>query len=128
VLSETEERELIPLSALNQYLYCPRRCYLIHVEDDFVDNLHTQRGTFEHELVDTVQHEHKAGVRIEFALPLWSDRLRLTGRADVVEFHPDERVYPVEYKHGHRQQWVNDDLCTRQFFQKRLTRWDTNQC
>ena len=104
------EIELIPLSALNQYAYCPRRCYLIHAEGEFVDNVHTLRGSHEHERVDQLQHEVSAGVRVEYSLPVWSQRLGLTGRCDVVEFHPDGSVYPVEYKHGKRKRWMNDDL------------------
>ncbi len=100
----------IPISALNQYAYCPRRCFLIYAENEFADNLHTQSGTEEHERVDQLQHEIKNGVRIEFALPVWSDQYGLTGRCDVVEFHPDGHVFPVEYKHGKRKQWLNDDL------------------
>lgn len=100
----------IPLSALNQYAYCPRRCYLIHVEGEFADNVHTLSGTYEHERVDQLHHEAKAGARVEFAMPVWSERLGLSGRCDVVEFHPDGAIYPVEYKHGKRKQWLNDDL------------------
>jgi CRISPR-associated exonuclease Cas4 len=102
--------EPIPLSALNQYSYCPRRCFLIHAEGEFEDNIHTQRGTFEHERVDSLRHEVGAGVRVEYGLPVWSERLGLVGRCDVVEFHPDGGVYPVEYKHGPRRKWLNDDL------------------
>ncbi|CCE23039.1 CRISPR-associated protein Cas4 [Methylotuvimicrobium alcaliphilum] len=102
--------EKIPLSALNQYVYCPRRCYLIHAEGEFTDNVHTESGSREHERVDTLLHEIKQDVRIEFALPVWSDRLGLTGRCDVVEFRSDGIVYPVEYKHGKRKKWLNDDL------------------
>ena len=104
------EIDLIFLSALNQYAYCPRRCYLIHAEGEFVDNVHTLRGTHEHERVDQMRHEVSAGVRVEYSLPVWNHRLGLTGRCDVVEFHPDGSVYPVEYKHGKRKRWVNDDL------------------
>ena len=32
---------IIPLSAINQYLYCPRRAGLIHVEGIFSDYEHT---------------------------------------------------------------------------------------
>lgn len=102
--------ELIPIASLNQYAYCPRRCYLIYAENEFADNIHTQSGTDEHERVDQLQHEIKKGVRVEFALPVWSDTLGLTGRCDVVEFHPDGGVFPIEYKHGKRKQWLNDDL------------------
>ena len=101
----------IPLSALNHYAYCPRRCGLIHVEGEFTDNIHTARGNAEHERVDRGAHETKqSGARVEYALPVWSDRIGLIGKCDVVEFWPDGTVYPVEYKHGARKQWLNDDL------------------
>ena len=101
----------IPLSALNHYAYCPRRCGLIHVEGEFTDNIHTARGNAEHERVDRGAHETKhLGARVEYALPVWSDRVGLIGKCDVVEFWPDGTVYPVEYKHGARKQWPNDDL------------------
>ena len=101
----------IPLSALNHYAYCPRRCGLIHVEGEFTDNLHTARGNAEHERVDRSAYETaKSGARLEFALPVWSDRVGLIGKCDVVEFWPDGTVYPVEYKHGARKNWLNDDL------------------
>lgn len=104
------EQDWIPVSSLNQYAYCPRRCYLIHAEGEFMNNVHTLRGTHEHERVDALQNEVSAGVRVEYSLPVWSHRLGLTGRCDVVEFHPDGSVYPVEYKHGKRKRWINDDL------------------
>ncbi|MGI2325348.1 MULTISPECIES: CRISPR-associated protein Cas4 [Methylococcus] len=102
--------ETLPLSALNQYAYCPRRCYLIHAEGEFKDNVHTIRGTLEHERVDRSHSRGQGNIRIEYALPVWSDTLGLSGRCDVVEFHPDGAIYPVEYKHGKRKRWINDDL------------------
>lgn len=107
----TEGAEIIAVSALNQYAYCPRRCALIFMDHEFVDNIHTQRGTDEHDRADQSFHVCDAeGVRLEYALPVWSRRLGLSGRCDVVEFHPDGTVYPVEYKHGKKQKWLNDDM------------------
>jgi CRISPR-associated protein Cas4 len=101
----------IPLSALNHWAYCRRRCGLIHLEGEFTDNIHTARGNTEHERVDRVAHETlKSGARVEYALPVWSDRLGLIGKCDVVEFWPDGTVYPVEYKHGPKRKWLNDDI------------------
>ena len=103
--------EAIPVSALNQYAYCPRRCGLIHQESEFTDNIHTARGNAEHERVDRASHETmRSGARVEYALPVWSDRLGLIGKCDVVEFWPDGTIYPVEYKHGPKRKWLNDDL------------------
>ena len=101
---------LIMISALRHYSYCPRSLALIHMEQVFTENVHTLRGTHEHERVDQIQHDTVAGVRVEYALPIWSQRLGLTGRCDAVEFHPDGSIFPVEYKHGRRKKWVNDDL------------------
>jgi len=107
----TESAETIAVSALNQYSYCPRRCALIFMDHEFEDNIHTQRGTAEHDRADQTFHVcDTEGVRLEYALPIWSQRLGLSGRCDVVEFHPAGTVYPVEYKHGVRKKWLNDDL------------------
>lgn len=103
--------EPINVSALNQYAYCPRRCGLIYLEGQFTDNIHTQRGNAEHARVDRVAHTTtREGARVEYALPIWSDRLGLIGKCDVVEFWPAGVVYPVEYKHGRRRAWLNDDI------------------
>ncbi|MES3630323.1 MAG: CRISPR-associated protein Cas4 [Longimonas sp.] len=91
--------ERIMISALEHYAYCPRQCALIHVEQSYEENLYTLRGNRDHERVDTVTHEAHDGIRVERSLPLYSDRLGLVGRADVVEFHGDT-PYPIEYKHG----------------------------
>jgi len=101
----------IPLSAFNHWVYCPRRCGLIHQEGEFTNNIHTARGNAEHERVDRVAHETtRTGARVEYALPVWSDRMGLIGKCDVVEFWPDGAIYPVEYKHGPKRKWLNDDL------------------
>ncbi len=105
-----DDLDPIAVSALNQYAYCPRRCGLIFLECDFEDNIHTARGTAEHERVDAVRHEMAEGRRMATALPLWCERLGLVGKADVVEFLADGTPYPVEYKHGARKKWLNDDL------------------
>ncbi len=110
-MSNNEQNDPINVSALNQYTYCPRRCGLIYLESEFSDNIHTARGTAEHERVDqsgwgTTQE----GARTEYALPIWSNRLGLVGKCDAVEFWPDGGVYPVEYKHGARKKHLNDDL------------------
>jgi CRISPR-associated exonuclease Cas4 len=100
----------IPLSALQHWAYCPRQCALIHQEQAFTDNVHTARGQAVHHLVDQPGVETKAGVRVERSLPLWSERLGLIGKADLVEFHPDGTVFPVEFKHGRKRRARHDDI------------------
>lgn len=100
----------VPLSALQHWVYCPRQCALIHLEQVFDDNIHTARGNAVHKLVDTPGYEIRSGVKVERSLPLWSDRLGLIGKADLVEFHPDGIVFPVEFKHGRKRQKTHDDI------------------
>lgn len=104
------EEDAISISALQHWAYCPRQCGLIHLEQAFAENIHTARGQAVHHLVDMPGYELRAGVRVERALPIWSERLGLNGKADVVEFHPDGTTYPVEFKHGRRRQAIHDDL------------------
>jgi CRISPR-associated exonuclease Cas4 len=90
----------IPLSALSQYAYCPRRSALLLLENIWEDNEYTLRGTLNHQRVDELSSEMLEGVRVERALPLYHDGLGLSGRADVVEFLADGTLFPVEYKTG----------------------------
>lgn len=106
-----EETEPVPISALQHWAYCPRQCGLIHVEQAFDDNLHTQRGHAVHAQVDLPGVEERKGLRIERALPIWNDSLALIGKADVVEFEADGTPYPVEYKHGSRHKAPDIAAC-----------------
>ena len=106
-----EPADPIPLSALQHWAYCPRQCALIHVEQAFDDNLHTLRGNAVHAQVDQPGMELRKGLRIERALPVWNDTMGLAGKADVVEFEPDGRPYPVEYKHGSRHKAADIAAC-----------------
>jgi CRISPR-associated exonuclease Cas4 len=104
------EADPVALSALQHWAYCPRQCGLIHLEQAFADNIHTARGHAVHHLVDTPGYEIKSGARVERALSVWCDRLNLIGKADLVEFHPDGMVYPVEFKYGAKRQKLHDDI------------------
>ena len=104
------ELETVAVSALQHWAYCPRQCGLIHQEQVFEENVHTARGQAVHRLVDEPGYEMRAGVKVERSLPLWSDRLGLVGKADLVEFHPDGTVFPVEFKHGRKRPKLHDDL------------------
>src|ERR1039458_7856036 len=77
--------EALPLSLLNDLLYCPRRAALKAVEGWRAANEHTARGDIVHEHADLPGYEVAKGVTVLRALPVWSDRLGLSGKCDVVE-------------------------------------------
>lgn len=98
-----KDDDLIPISALQHYLYCPRQCALIHVEQQWAENRQTAEGRLLHQRADQPSVEVRKGIRTVTAMPLSSELLGITGVADVVEFHvgsASEVPFPVEYKHG----------------------------
>lgn len=105
------DEDPLPVSALQHWAYCPRQCGLIHLEQVFDDNVHTLRGNAVHAQVDQPGMEVRHGLRVERALPIWSEALGLVGKADVVEFEPDGTPYPVEYKHGSRHKAADIAAC-----------------
>lgn len=117
-MTESDD-DLVPLSALQHWLVCPRQCALIHLEGQWEDNRLTAEGNVLHTAVDTPQRETRDGMRRATGLLLRSRRLGLSGRADAVEFHPGpdgtEIPFPVEHKRGHAKQsdWDRVQLCAQ---------------
>lgn len=100
---QQSEEDLVPISALQHFLFCPRQCALIHVERLWADNRLTVEGSHAHRKAHEGPDEKRAGVRIERGVVLRSFRLGLVGVADVVEFIEEGmalRPFPVEYKRG----------------------------
>jgi CRISPR-associated exonuclease Cas4 len=116
------EDALVPVSALQHYLFCPRQCALIHVEQLWAEDGATAEGRLLHERVDGGRPDRRQGVRTVRSLTLRSFALGLTGKADAVEFH-GKTPYPVEYKRGrpkaHRADEVQlcaQALCLEEMF------------
>ena len=105
-----KQLEQVMVSALQHYVYCTRQCALIHVDGAWQENIFTMRGRRAHESVDIPDGMIRDGIRVERAVPIWSDRIGLVGRADVVEFLPDGTPYPVEHKVGPRKYRRADEV------------------
>lgn len=117
----TEDR-LISLSALQHWVYCPRQCGLIHLEQAWAENRLTAEGRLLHDRVHESETENRPGVRIVRGLRLVSYALGMVGQADVVEFyHGDKGImlpeadglwqpFPVEYKRGKPKKDDSDSL------------------
>jgi len=93
------EDGLIPLSALQHHLFCPRQCALIHVEGLWAEDGATAEGRLLHEKVDKGKPETRPGLRVARGLALRSLALGVIGKADAVEFR-GQQPFPVEYKRG----------------------------
>ncbi len=100
---EYNDDNFVPLSALQHYAFCPRQCALIHLEQVWTENAYTVEGRILHETAHSGESRMRDGLRQVTDLPLRSQALGVSGRADVVEFHREGsgwRPYPVEYKKG----------------------------
>lgn len=107
------DASLVPISALNHFLYCPRRCALIHVEGVFAENQYTLEGSFAHERADEPGSEDLVDRRLARGMPLWSRRHGLVGKADVVELSEQggiQAAFPVDYKRGPKRAHDNDEV------------------
>ena len=129
--------DYLPISMLNQLEYCPRRFWLMYVLGEMEVNAPVLEGTQQHERAHDGKQEQDGETTIHRRLYLWSDRLRLSGFADVVECRGDPgaspgrgdpigspgrgdpsrspELTPVEYKHGRMGRWLNDhvQLCAQ---------------
>lgn len=117
-MSEYSDENLLMLSGIQHIAFCERQWALIHVEQQWSENVKTVEGHYLHEKTDDpFAGESRGDLLILRAVPLISRRLGLTGRADVVELYrtetePSDRtivveskpgrwlVIPVEYKRG----------------------------
>jgi CRISPR-associated exonuclease Cas4 len=115
-VSRSENLDSLPLSGLNDFLYCERRAALKFIDGVRSANEHTVLGDLAHEHVDTPGYEQRAGWELLRALPVFSDQLGLSGKADLVEVLRDPatgrigRARPVEYKKGPQRRFDNDEV------------------
>jgi CRISPR-associated exonuclease Cas4 len=120
------ESDFIHISALQHYLYCPRQCALIYLEQVWTENLYTAEGRLLHEKADSGKVETRGDVKTVSALLLRSALLGLTGKADMVEFHREAKLwrpYPVEYKRGRAKSLFADrvQLCAQALCLEEMT-------
>ncbi|MFY9135157.1 MAG: CRISPR-associated protein Cas4 [Bacillota bacterium] len=112
-----DEDSLLPLSGIQHIAFCERQWALIHVEQQWAENVRTVEGRQMHERAHNPWlADYDSDHIVSRSVPLISHRLGLSGQADVVEFWPvgegvdggaplpgREGLWipkPVEYKRG----------------------------
>jgi CRISPR-associated exonuclease Cas4 len=119
------EPELLMLSGLQHFVFCPRQWALIHIEQQWAENVHTTLGQIMHEKVHTTIAEQRGNIRTVRSLNLVSHSLGLTGQTDAVEFHKLQsgedgleidsvvgkwKLFPIEYKLGKPKSNRSDEV------------------
>src|SRR5437660_4057557 len=109
-MTDTSGIDMLPISSLNALEYCPRKFYYQFVQGEMLVNEYVLEGTLAHQRVHQAgTHAMAEGGMQTTRLYLYSEALHLAGFADVVEERAGVFV-PVEYKHGHQGQWLNDQI------------------
>jgi CRISPR-associated exonuclease Cas4 len=121
---EYNEEDYLMLSGIQHFAFCRRQWALIHIEQQWQENVRTVEGNILHESAHKDDFNEKRGnVIISRGMPVHSRTLGINGVCDVVEFHANsngitiygrEGTYlpiPVEYKHGKPKE---DDMDTLQ--------------
>ncbi|OKH36804.1 CRISPR-associated protein Cas4 [[Phormidium ambiguum] IAM M-71] len=103
------QNDYIPIASLNQYSYCPHRCWRMFCAGEFIDNQYTIEGTSLHERVHTLGEGQREEVWQVRAIWLKSEKHGLIGKSDLVE-ESQGCWYPVEYKRGKKGEFDNDEL------------------
>lgn len=103
------EIDYVPIAALNQYAYCPHRCWRMFCAGEFTDNQYTIEGTSLHDRVHTLSENLRDETWQVRAIWLKSEQYKLIGKSDLIESESGE-LYPVEYKRGRKGEWDNDEL------------------
>lgn len=110
---EYQEDNYLMLSGIQHFKFCRRQWALIHIEQQWEENVHTVVGELMHKKVhDPYLKEKRKDTIIVRALPISSRQLGVSGECDVVEFHKSEdgislhghrglySIFPIEYKKG----------------------------
>lgn len=118
-MDNNEEDSYLMLSGIQHFQFCKRQWALIHIEQQWDENVRTIEGQDLHQKADQPFIREKRGDKlIVRAMPVKSKELRITGICDVVEFIKDNNgveidgaegkyiAYPIEYKRG--KQKIND--------------------
>ena len=120
---EYREEDFLQLSGIQHFAFCRRQWALIHLEQQWQENLRTVEGHILHEKAhDAFFTEKRGNLLIARGLPVFSRILGVSGACDVVEFHRSAdgvslfgreeryRPVPVEYKRGKSKEHRADEL------------------
>ena len=117
------EEDFLQLSGLQHFAFCRRQWALIHIEQQWRENLRTVEGDLLHRRAhDEQARERRGDVLILRGLSVASAALGISGKCDVVEFRADSGgislrgeeglwvSFPVEYKRGSPKPHRADEL------------------
>ncbi|SPF49137.1 CRISPR-associated protein Cas4 [Candidatus Desulfosporosinus infrequens] len=110
---EYQEEDFLLLSGIQHFVFCKRQWALIHIEQQWQENLRTIEGEILHERThDNSIKEKRGDLIVSRGMGIFSRSLGITGTCDVVQLHRASdgvnifgrdgtyKPVPVEYKRG----------------------------
>ena len=120
---EYKEDDFLLLSGIQHFAFCKRQWALIHIEQQWQENLRTIEGEILHEKThDNTVKEKRGDLIVSRGMGIFSRSLGITGACDVVELHRASdgvkifgrdgtyKPVPVEYKRGKPKEDESDVL------------------
>ena len=117
------EEDFLQLSGLQHFKFCRRQWALIHIENQWAENLRTTDGAILHERAhDGNFAESRGDLLVTRDMRVFSPTLGVSGACDVLEFRRGStgiplkgrdglwQPYPVEYKRGRPKEDSCDEL------------------
>lgn len=96
-----KEEDYLLLSGIQHFAFCKRQWALIHIEQEWSENVLTIEGHHLHEKADNPFVREKRGDTLYVrALPVHSRQLGISGVCDMVEFRRDEDGVPLNNEQG----------------------------
>ncbi|MFS0726846.1 CRISPR-associated protein Cas4 [Paenibacillus sp. 1P07SE] len=97
-----EEEDFLMISGIQHFQFCKRQWALIHVEQQWEENVLTVEGQYLHQKADQPFVREKRGDKLVVrAMSVQSRDLGISGRCDVVEFIRDDLGVPIQGMEGH---------------------------
>src|SRR5690554_725983 len=89
-MKDYDEEDYLLLSGIQHFNFCRRQWALIHIEQQWEENVRTVEGNYIHNRADQPLIREKRGNKLVVrALPIHSKHLGVTGICDIVEFIQD---------------------------------------
>lgn len=122
-MMEYKEDDFLNLAGIQHFVFCRRQWALIHIEQQWSENVRTAEGRIFHQNAhEGLEREVRGNTILVRGMPVFSRALGVNGVCDVVEFQKSEdgvNIYgtqgkwipiPIEYKKGKPKEDDSDTL------------------
>lgn len=124
MISFEEENSYLPIKTVAEYFFCERAAfYMFTGWENNLENQFIYKGSQDHRAIERMPYKHRVEGKIIYRQPVVSEKFRLYGFCDAVEFDVKKAPKPIEYKTGkirenlmHRAQLCLQAICLEEMY------------